>query len=107
VKLFCKFFILIFLSEKFKEGFERFKEIQDIIFSNQCSLRLINEQIDEDIKKNLISFNPDLNDELRMKILGTKMSSLPLREEKFTKLVTNFIANKVNLHFTFYILESN
>jgi hypothetical protein len=42
-------------------------------------------------------FNPEMNDQLRMRLLSMKTSFTPLREEKFTKLILNFVANKEKL----------
>jgi hypothetical protein len=38
-------------------------------------------------------FNPEMNDQLRMKLLSTRISFTPLREEKFTNLLNNFVSN--------------
>jgi len=43
------------------------REIQDLINKNLMALRTIDSLIDNDIRNELISFNPDLNEQLRMK----------------------------------------
>lgn len=42
-------------------------------------------------------FNPEVNDQLRMKLLNIKTSFIPLRDKKFTHLIDNFVENKVLL----------
>ena len=80
-----------------KEGYEKNREIHGLIYKNLIALRTIDNLIDNDIRNELISFNPDLNDQLRMKLLSTRISSIPLREQKFAKLINNFVANKVSV----------
>lgn len=80
-----------------KEGCEKNKEIQDIIYKNLLALRSIDTVIDKDIKKDIMRFNPELNDQLRMKLLHMKTSFIPLRTEKFVNLIEGFISNKEKL----------
>jgi len=77
-----------------KEGCEKNKEIQDIIDKNLLALKSIDHVIDKDIKKDISKFNPELNDQLRMKLLSTRIAFTPLGEEKFARLLDNFIQNR-------------
>jgi hypothetical protein len=73
------------------------KEITDIINQNLLALKYIDNEIDNDIKNDLMRFNPEMNEQLRMKLLNIRYCYLPLRDEKFGKLLDNFVVNKVNL----------
>jgi hypothetical protein len=77
-----------------KEGCEKNKEIQDIIDKNLLALKSIDHVIDKDIKNDILRFNPELNDQLRMKLLSTRIAFTPIREEKFARLLDNFIQNR-------------
>ncbi len=44
-----------------------------------------------------MQFNPELNEQLRMKLLSVKSSYIPLREEKFGRLLNDFVKNKEKL----------
>ena len=82
-----------FVSEKLKDGCEKNKEIQEVIEKNRMALKSIDNTIDKDIKNDIMRFNPEMNDQLRMKLLSTRISFTPLREEKFTNLLNNFVSN--------------
>jgi Ca2+-binding EF-hand superfamily protein len=83
--------------EKLKEGCEKNKEIHDIIYKNLLALKSIDTVIDKDIKKDIMRFNPELNEQLRNKLLSHKTSFIPLRDEKFVKLIEEFISNRVKI----------
>ena len=57
-------------------------------------MKSIDHVIDKDIRNDILRFNPELNDQLRMKLLCTKISFTPLREEKFARLLNNYISNR-------------
>ncbi len=77
-----------------KEGVEKNKDLQDIIDKNLLALKSIDHVIDKDIKKDISKFNPEMNDQLRMKLLSTRIAFTPLGEEKFARLLDNFIQNR-------------
>jgi len=58
------------------------------------ALKEIDELIDVDIKSEITKFNPEQNEELRMKLLSLQSSYIPLREVKLEKLVDCMIENK-------------
>ena len=89
--------LLYLFSEQLKEGCEKNKEIQTIIYKNLLALKSIDTVIDKDVKKDIMQFNPDLNEQLRMKLLSMKTSYTPLREEKFTRLLNDFVSNREKL----------
>lgn len=60
-------------------------------------MKSIDNVIDKDVKKDIMQFNPELNDQLRMKLLSMKISYTPLREEKFTRLLNDFVSNRERL----------
>ncbi len=88
---------MINYSEKLKESCEKNKEIQEIFYKNLLALNSIDNVIDRDVKKDIMQFNPELNDNLRMKLLSMQISYTPLREEKFTRLLKDFVANREKL----------
>ncbi len=60
-------------------------------------MKSIDNVIDKDVRKDIMQFNPELNDQLRMKLLSMKTSYTPLREEKFTRLLNDFVSNREKL----------
>ena len=91
------------LSEKLKEGCEKNQEIHTIIYKNLLALKSIDNVIDKDIKSDLMKFNPELNIQLRMKLLSMTISFFPLREEKFSRFLDDYVSNKVNIIYLFEI----
>jgi len=80
-------------SENLKLGTMAHKEIFELISNNLSGLNSINISIDQDIRKELLNFNPEYNEELR-NILCQQNACMPLRENKFSNLLTSFIRDK-------------
>ena len=74
-------------------GAQQHHEIYDIINKNLLALKDVDSVIDNDIKNEIMSFNPEQNEELRSRILSSKSSFMPSREKKFEKLIEGFIKN--------------
>ena len=71
------------------------KEIFELINKNLSGLSSIDNIIDEDIHKEILKFLPENNWELRNK-LYTISGSIPIRENKFTNLLNEFVESKEN-----------
>jgi Ca2+-binding EF-hand superfamily protein len=83
--------------EKLKEACQKNSHLSDIIDKNLMALKSIDNIIDNDIKNDLMRFNPDVNDQLRTKLLNLRVSYIPLRDGKFNKLIEDFVSNKEKL----------
>lgn len=67
----------------------------EIIKKNSIALMSIDNVIDNEIKRDLSKFNPEMNNQLRMKLLGVNVVFYPRRDEKFENVLNSFIDNKV------------
>jgi len=63
------------------------------------ALKSIDNEIDRDLKNNLIVFNQNLSEDLRLKLLDVNSSFMPIRDKKFEKIIGDFTKNRVNLSF--------
>ena len=61
------------------------------------ALKSIDNIIDNDIKNDIMSFNPEANEQLRIKLLNQRVAFIPARDEKFGRLIDDFVLNKENL----------
>ena len=57
-------------------------------------LNNIDKIIEKEVKKDLLKFNPEMNEELRTKLLSSNASYIPKIEEKFLNFMENFIKLK-------------
>lgn len=80
--------------EQLKIGCEKHKDIYDIIDKNLIALKSIDMIIDNDIKNDIMSFNPDANEQLRIKLLDQRVVFIPSRDQKFTNIIEDLIKNK-------------
>jgi len=80
--------------EQLKVGCEKHKDIYDIIDKNLIALKSIDMIIDNDIKNDIMSFNPEANEQLRIKLLDQRVVFIPSRDKKFTNLIDDLIKNK-------------
>lgn len=80
--------------EQLKIGCATHKDIYDIIDKNLIALKSIDMIIDNDIKNDIMSFNPDANEQLRIKLLDQRVVFIPSRDEKFSKIIDDLIKNK-------------
>lgn len=77
--------------EQLKKGCAKHKEMYNIIDKNLNALKSIDHIIDNDIKNDIMSFNPDANDQLRIKLLNQRVVFIPKRDDKFAGLIDNMI----------------
>lgn len=75
-------------------GCTKYKDIYDIIDKNLMALKSIDMIIDNDVKNDINSFNPDINETLRIKLLNQRVVFIPSRDRKFEYLIEDFIKNK-------------
>ena len=74
------------------------------MYKNLLALKSIDNVIDKDIKSDLMKFNPELNIQLRMKLLSMTISFFPLREKKFSSFLEHYVSNKV-IYYELYFLN--
>lgn len=80
--------------EELKKGCSKHKEIYEIIEKNLMALKSIDLIIDNDIKNGLMGFNPEANEQLRIKLLDQKIVFIPSRDKKFESLIEGLVNNK-------------
>ena len=72
------------------------KQIFKIIENNLVDLKKIDFIIDNDVKNDIKSFNPDGNAEVRRKLMDSREIFMPKRESKFENIIDSLIeTNKV------------
>lgn len=80
-----------------KEGCQKNKLIYNIIDQNLKALQGIDNIIDKEVKNDLLNFNPDLNEQVRRKLMDVREIFIPRRDEKFEQMVEDFVdVNIVN-----------
>lgn len=80
--------------DQLKQGCTKHKDIYDIIDKNLIALKSIDMIIDNDIKNDIMSFNPEANEQLRIRLLDQRIVFIPSRDQKFIKIIDDLIKNK-------------
>ena len=80
--------------EELKIGCSKHKDIYDIIDKNLQALKSIDIIIDNDIKNDIMSFNPEANEQLRIKLLDQRVVFIPSRDKKFSNIIDGLVKNK-------------
>lgn len=67
-----------------------------IIENNLLDLKKIDHIIDNDVKNDIKSFNPEGNDEVRRKLMDSREIFIPKRETKFENIIDSlYESNRV------------
>ena len=59
--------------------------------------------IDEDLKNNLIVFNHNLSEDLKLKLLDVNSSFMPIRDKRFEEVLEDYAKNRVIFNYIFWI----
>lgn len=84
--------------EQLTEGFQSNKDLENIINKNMLSLKSIDTVIDNDVKKDLMRFTEAQNLFLKQKLYGGNCETCPIKDNKFKKLVEEFIDKKEKIN---------
>ena len=57
----------------------------------------IENEIDSEVKNEILKFNPEMNDALRIQIYKQSCSSVPSRDKKLTDFIDSYVEFKVSL----------
>ena len=87
------------LIENLKIGCAQNHLIVDIINENVEFLKGIDEEIDNDFKREFIQIDPTKNEEIRKKLNNVNEIKLPTRDLKFERILNEFISTKVILSY--------
>ena len=83
-------------SENLKASCAQNKILNELIIDNLEALKKIDDVIDNDFKTEFDHIDPNKNDEIRRRLNNVKEIIIPGRDNKFEKMLNDFINLKVS-----------